>query len=150
MGAIGNCIKDLAYFKTTKSTNAIDFKEFIKDLLQRMQLTEGRRPTIVLDNHSAHIEKNSVKLLQEHFNVCFIVPHTPASNSIESLWGKIKELLANKLLLRKDRLQTQDEVVQLVLDTAHEYVRNKAAVLGILRANRSWLLKWVGEGNEDE
>ena len=105
---------------------------------------------MVLDNHSAHIEKKSVELLQEHFNVCFLVPHSPAFNSIENLWLKVKELLATKLLFLPERLKTQDEVELLVLKTAEEYCTNETALNGIIRSNRSTMLRWVGEGNGDD
>ena len=65
---------------------------------------------MVLDNHSAHIEKTSLELLQTHFNVCFLVPHSPAFNSIENLWLKVKELLATKLLFLRERLENQQQV----------------------------------------
>ena len=98
MGALSNNIRDKVFFTMTKSTNHEDFKAFIKLLLEKIENPEQIKPSIVLDNHSAHIQKDSVKLLQEHFNCFFLVPHSPQFNSIESLWMKIKERLATKLL----------------------------------------------------
>ena len=77
MGALSNNIRDKAFFTITKSTNHEDFKEFIKLLLEKIENSDKIKPTIVLDNHSAHIEKTSLKLLQDNFNTMFLVPHSP-------------------------------------------------------------------------
>lgn len=51
-GAIGNCL-DRAIFMTGVSTNKEEFKEFVQMI--KANLNTDQRPTLVLDNHAAHV-----------------------------------------------------------------------------------------------
>ena len=54
-GAIGDCLKDHAYFEIHDSTNMHDITEYMKNLKKQLKpQKKGVRPVLVLDNHSAH------------------------------------------------------------------------------------------------
>lgn len=55
-GCLGTCIEGNFYGELARSTNKIDFMEYLENLSTKLTVV-GCRPWFILDNHSAHRSK---------------------------------------------------------------------------------------------
>ena len=100
---------------------------------------------IVIDNHRAHYT-NAVKQACVHLNIRlhFMPSYSPEFNSIEALWGKVKQNIKHRLALNKYTLLGQEEFQKMlaeVLSTVTYDIQANAAKLN----NRAFLHRILGE-----
>ena len=59
-GAIGSALNN-AVFMEGKSTNAVEFKQFLMKVLMEVKcgFSGSKRPVLIMDNHGAHTSKNN-------------------------------------------------------------------------------------------
>lgn len=136
-GAIGHCLNE-SVFMTGKSTNIEEFKIFIQKVIAALRNPEDK-PYLVLDNHSSHRSLQVRRLLEAHFNVCFIPTQSCELNSIESLWALFKKIFRKKAASLVGTLRNQGEVVSLVESIADEIPERTR--IRFCEANRKYLLK---------
>lgn len=92
---------------THKSADFIDFLKILDDKYEK-----GLKIRIVLDNHSAHTSKETMKYLASRpgrFEFIFTPKHGSWLNLIESFFGKF-----TKVFLRGIRVKTKEELVQRI------------------------------------
>ena len=65
-GAIGSCLKE-PVMMLGSSTNAVEFQKFLLLVVEQFQ-SEKTRPWLVIDNHNAHLDPASRRLIEEHFH----------------------------------------------------------------------------------
>ena len=86
-GAIGSCLKE-PVMMLGSSTNAVEFQKFLILVVEQFQ-SEKTRPWLVIDNHNAHLDPASRRLIEEHFHPFNIPAYSSRFNSI----GKRRYLL---------------------------------------------------------
>ena len=55
------------------------------------------RPILVLDNAAAHKANDNDKLLNDNFTVLFMPPYSCRFNSIEHVWGVVKQMFKRRI-----------------------------------------------------
>ena len=95
VGAIGNCLTD-SQFMIGDSTNQIQFRQFMLQVLGNLK--EGvHRPILILDNAGAHRANDNKQFLDDNFTVMFMPPYSCRFNSIENVWGMIKQMFRRRM-----------------------------------------------------
>ena len=95
-------------FELGESTNKVEFRAFLEKV--HAQLKPGVvKPVIVLDNHSAHRSKDQEPWLSDHFTVHFMPPYSCQFNSIEWVWGRLKETFKRRFAQAVGNINTSDE-----------------------------------------
>ena len=90
-GAIGKCLPKPVYM-TGKSTNKEEVEKFLRKLIRELgSLNIEEKPWLVLDNHRAHFTQQNKRLMALHFRVLPFPSSSCEFNSIEQLWGLIKQ-----------------------------------------------------------
>ena len=114
-GAIGSALNK-AVFMDGKSTNAVEFKQFLMKVLMEVKCgyRGSRRPVLIMDNHGAHIKKNNREFLESNFFPVFLPAHSSPFNSIERVWAAAKHNFAIMSVHNYEELNKQ-EFVQMVL-----------------------------------
>ena len=82
IGGIGTTINNNVLYKLAKSTNAIEFKVFIQDLIQAKTMPNSK-PALVYDGASAHKNADVRRLIDENFVSLKLPAYSPRFNSIE-------------------------------------------------------------------
>lgn len=105
-GAIGKCLKYPVFF-VAPSTSTISFQEFAISLCTSIK--EGIvRPVIMLDNHRAHWNSETIAILNQSYEVCHIPPYSCQFNSIETVWGIIKLQFRKQVALQLAKIKSQE------------------------------------------
>ena len=90
------------------ATSAEVFREYVRQVL-----LPTLRPgdIVVLDNLSAHKDKEAIELIESTgAEVWFLPPYSPDFNPIEKMWSKIKEFL------RDAKARTFDALLAAIAD----------------------------------
>ena len=82
IGGIGSTIKNNVMYKLAGSTNALEFKVFIQDLI-KAKSDPNSKPALVFDGASAHKNSEVRTLIEENFISLLLPAYSPRFNSIE-------------------------------------------------------------------
>ena len=90
--AIGNCIVKPYVHLFSRSTNQTDYRQFIRLVIKHIDpnLPAGTRPYLLHDGHAAHRVQESIATMQERFQPLRYPKYSSRFNSIESLFGVVK------------------------------------------------------------
>ena len=100
------------------ATNTGVFRAYVSEVLLP---TLGRGDILVMDNLSAHKNKQTVALLEEQgVEVRFLPPYSPDLNPIEMMWSKVKNSL------RGAEARTQDELLEATGEALSEVTAKDA------------------------
>lgn len=97
-GCIGNCIRGGWLHMLAKSTNSADTRTFFSLIRASATVARDEEIVVVLDNASAHRGMGAT----EHFaalgvKALYMPPYSPELNSIEMVWGRVKERVKAEL-----------------------------------------------------
>ena len=91
------------------STNAMQFREFMRQVLGNLK--EGvHRPVLVLDNASAHRARDNYDILDHNFTLMYMPPYSCRFNSIEHVWGVIKQMFRRRMETAVRNISNADEL----------------------------------------
>ena len=78
------------------SINSTQFRAFMQQVLRNLK--EGvSRPILVLDNAGAHRANANKEFLAENFDVTFMPAYSCLFNSIENVWGLVKQIFRRRM-----------------------------------------------------
>lgn len=108
----------------TKGTNAGHFKQFILDLLGRLDKHEKyRNSVLVMDNASIHKNINIERMITRRGYRCQYLPSfSPELNPIENFWKEVKSPLKTEYLLSSGTLLP--EIKRSAMAIPREHFRN--------------------------
>ena len=146
LGAIGNCLTD-SQFMIGDSTNQIQFRTFMRQVLGNLK--EGvHRPVLILDNAGAHWARDNYDLLDHNFNVMFMPPYSCRFNSIEHVWGLLKQMFRRRMEQAVLNISNQAELRAFIvnmIDTIPQQTLDNFTV-----ANRKYLKEILDEIQQED
>lgn len=98
------------------------------------------KPYAVIDGHSAHLTKQSVKMFEAYFTVLRIPPRSCQFNSAERMFAYFKRNLGK--VLASERPTSQQHFEQLVVKACNVVTRDQ--IPGIVQANLYHIADYVG------
>ena len=135
--AIGNCLQEPCVYLIGEKTRQEEFIKFIQLLESKLRV--GPKPYLILDNHSAHKTQASVNAMRFNFKTIRIPKYSCQFNSIEHLFGVIKQYF-RKLLLDhciQNRKQDLNDLYNCVRLTMYSVDQNLAD--SMLNSNRKYI-----------
>jgi len=141
---MGNCLTNGAVFMLSKSTNKLDFSQFLKLIRtpQNCLLSKATPIYIVLDHASAHVNHFANECLKVlNFVPLWMPTYSPELNSIEVLWGHIKRELGMAHVKAAMLGETSEtDFVTIANDTLNSF-RNYDFCHQLMQSNRRFVLK---------
>ena len=97
-GCIGNCIRGGWLHNIAKSTNSSDTKAFFGLIRASATVPREQEIVVVLDNAQAHRGRDTLDYFSTiGIRALFLPPYSPELNSIEMIWGRVKERVKAQL-----------------------------------------------------
>jgi len=106
-------------FRGFMSINSATTSEVFRAFVQH-QLTPSLHPgdLVVLDNLSAHRDKESIRLIRaQGADVLFLPPYSPEYNPIERAWAKMKETLRRLKTRTRDAFESALKLAMEAIST---------------------------------
>ena len=97
-GAISNCLEGNGYFEVHRTTNSLNFIEFMTNIQSEIKPAyRNKRLILVADNHGAHKGPSKMAVLEQFCEVHFIPTYSCELNGpIETCWSVIKKRVIPK------------------------------------------------------
>ena len=70
-GCMGTCLRNSVFYKIGSSTSIEEVQEFFV-ALARQRINPNGRPFLVLDNHAAHRNVETLRIMRQHFQPLFL------------------------------------------------------------------------------
>ena len=96
-GAVSN-VCDKLVFKLGKTTDTLNFVEFIEEIINKMDLAKFnyRKPVLVMDSHAVHKSRGTRPWLKK-FRVLYLPAYSSYLNPVESVWSLMKRNIHKEL-----------------------------------------------------
>ena len=97
---------------TKENTNSEVFCEFFEETIAKINSEEKNKTLYIMDNHTSHISKYTLKLVNKHnIKILFSVPYESSFNSIELSFRYIKNIIYKNIFQNMGELRKKVEEI---------------------------------------